>query len=337
MPVFKKRVILEMKKGLKAFIRLDMGLTRGRVELPEWELEQAQEVIRVKTKQLERLKKRLANTDQKLQYTRRRLLNGGQETGGNFPLPTFLIIGAQKSGTVWLNTNLGMHPDVFTPKREVWFFNLDNRFKRGLDWYRAQFEGWNGELIVGETTPGYMMWAQNTTKIATRIDTLLPGVRLIALLRNPIDRAYSAFFHHMSKGRIPTDADFLEYVRSVNHKEDRLGLVSGGWYAASLSPYIEQFGERLRVFLYDEIVDEPEKLYTRVLRHIGASNDFLPPELRRVRHKGSTPKGSNYADKSGGRRPLRPEERAEIYEYFRSDIERLEELLDRDLSAWRPA
>ena len=66
------------------------------------------------------------------------------------PLPTFLIIGAQKSATRWLRFNLGLHPDVYVAPSEIEFFNNRNRYNDlGVSWYRAQFEGSAGEPIVG--------------------------------------------------------------------------------------------------------------------------------------------------------------------------------------------
>ncbi len=257
------------------------------------------------------------------------------------PLPTFLIIGAQKSATRWLRMNLGIHPEIFTADTELSFFSSDSfisdRFEQGLDWYRTNFDGWDGEPIVGEATPAYMMWHMNPTKTAARIDASLPSVRLTALLRNPVDRTYSAFIHHMRRDRIPPDADLLDRIRSVSPEDDQLSLISGGWYAASLEPYLARFGQRLQVFLHDEALEDPRGVYERALEHVGASPGFLPPELQRIRHSGKPPETSPYAENGGGRRSLTPEERAELYEYFRDDVDQLEELLDRDLSIWRPS
>jgi hypothetical protein len=252
------------------------------------------------------------------------------------PLPSFLIIGAQKSATRWLRMHLGKHPEIFTADTELAFFNKSARFEQGLDWYRTKFEGWNGEPIVGEATPAYMMLREDPARTATRIDESLPGVRLIALLRNPVDRTYSAFIHHMQRGRIPANADLLERVRNASPKHDKLGLIAGGWYAASLTPYFARFGERLRVFLHDDIAENPQQTYTNALEHVGASPGFLPTDLQRVRHSGKPPETSPYAEDGSYRRKLTPEEQVEIYAYFRRDVERLEELLDRDLSIWRP-
>ena len=253
------------------------------------------------------------------------------------PLPTFLIIGAQKSATRWLRTNLGAHPQVFTADTESHFFSRSRYFRLGLDYYRTHFEGWDGEPVVGEATPGYMMWIDDPPTMAARIDESLPNVRLLALLRIPVDRTYSAFIHHMRQGRIPADAGLLGWVRSVAPKDDPQGLIAGGWYAASLTPYFERFGERLQVFLHDDVVDHPKRVYSRALEHIGASPDFVPPELERVVFSNRPPKPSAYHEGKGGRRKLSSEERAELYEYFRHDIDHLEELLGRDLSIWRPS
>lgn len=252
------------------------------------------------------------------------------------PLPNFLIIGAQKSATRWLRTHLGQHPEVFTAPRELRFFNDDDNFGQGLGSYREGFEGWGGEPFVGEATPSYMMWREDPARSAARIDESLPGVKLLALLRDPVDRTYSAFIHHMREGRIPVDADLAERLRSVPPEDDPLGLVAGGWYAASLEPYFERFGERLLVFLHDEVTGEPEEVYARALDHVGASPGFAPPGLGRVRHSGRIDGRSPYSAGEGRRRELTPEERAEVFGYFREDVGRLEELLGRDLSLWRP-
>src|SRR5215207_2785995 len=99
------------------------------------------------------------------------------------PLPTFLIIGAQKSATRWLRHNLGLHPEIYASPYEIGFFNSPKRFAElGAEWYRAQFAGWNGQRIVGEATPGYMMWRHEPQEVAERIKETIPTARLIAIL-----------------------------------------------------------------------------------------------------------------------------------------------------------
>jgi hypothetical protein len=251
---------------------------------------------------------------------------------GELPLPTFLIIGAQKSATRWLRLNLGLHPDVFSATREIEYFNARQHFEvDGLDWYRAQFEGWAGEPFVGEATPGYMFWRHHPEQMSERIAEALPGVRLLAILRNPIDRAQSALVHHVAFKALPPETQLLEHVRGVEPERDPLGIVVGGWYAESLAPFRDRFGSRLFVALHDDVDDDPRGVYDAALRHIGATDDFVPPELDRVRF-------SNQMDGSGatGDRELTLEEREELYQFFATDIAKLEQMLGRDLSIWAP-
>src|SRR5215469_2459465 len=160
------------------------------------------------------------------------------------PLPTFVIIGAQKSATRWLRANLGKHPQIFTAPKELHFWNAPTYDESDLDPYRSQFTGWRGEPIVGESTPGYMIWRHNPADVADRMGKAIPDVRLIAILRNPIDRANSAMLHHVRRGRIAPGYRLLDIVRAREPAEnDWFCLVSGGWYAASLEPYLDRFGD----------------------------------------------------------------------------------------------
>ncbi len=248
------------------------------------------------------------------------------------PLPTFLIIGAQKSATRWLRLNLGLHPDVFAARAELEFFNNGNQFRdRGTEWYRAQFEGWNGETMVGEATPGYMFWRHRPGVVAERIDETLPDVRLLATLRNPIDRAQSAMIHHIEGGSLPSDSVLVDVVKQRPADSDHLGIIAGGWYAASLEPYRERFGDRLLILVHDDIDEDPRGAYDAALVHVGAAPDFVPPELERIRFS-----YQQFPSQEPGRRPLTLDERREIWEYFADDVAKLEKMIGRDLSLWEP-
>jgi hypothetical protein len=255
------------------------------------------------------------------------------------PLPTFLIVGAQKSATRWLRLNLGEHPDVFTAEAELSFFNT-NRFAKGTESYSAQFEGWDGERFVGEATPGYMMYRRRRrerSEVARRIFSVNPDMRLLAVLRNPVDRTYSAYVHHLRRGRIPTGVDLLSYVRSVRPREDPLHVVSGGWYHASLKPFQRIFGDKLLVLFHDDVNRDPVSVYRTALAHVGADTTFLPAELAEVRFGNNPPKESGLRDGEGSYKPLTSQQRRELYGYFRDDIRRLQQMLDVDLRSWSPA
>ena len=247
-------------------------------------------------------------------------------------LPTFVIIGAQKSATRWLRTNLGAHPEIFTARSEMHFWNSAYRVDSlGLDWYREQFAGWNGEPIVGEATPGYMIWRHHPAYVAKRMQDHHPDVKLIAILRNPVDRAQSAMLHHMRRHRIPRDVRLIDAVREFRPAEsDWLCLVSGGWYAASLEPFLDRFGDRLQVLFHDQVAADPAGLYRSALQHVGvADTDFVPDDLSRVVF-------SNQRGRAGRRNPLTVDDRIELWEYFRADVGRLERMLGVDLSDWAP-
>jgi hypothetical protein len=247
------------------------------------------------------------------------------------PLPTFLIIGAQKSATRWLRANLGQHPDIYAAPSELEFFNNDTHFQhQGPAWYRRQFGGWAGEAFIGEATPGYMMWWHQPEVVARRIRKVVPDARLMAILRNPVDRAYSAMVHHQKRERIAPDAKLLDLVRATPPESDYFGLIAGGWYAASLRPFARAFGDHLLVLLHDDIDTDANGVYAKALSHVGADPQFVPRNLRKVRF-------SNQSDRDETDDPLSHEERVELYEYFRRDVDELSELLDRDLSSWDPA
>jgi hypothetical protein len=244
------------------------------------------------------------------------------------PLPTFLIIGAQKSATRWLRANLGAHPAIYTADFEVAFFNEPRRVRRqGVDWYRQQFAGWEGEPVVGEATPGYMVPRHEPQLVARRIDRMLPDVRLIALLRNPVERAHSALVHHARRNRVPRKARLIDLVGRGDPEIDRLELIEAGRYAESLRPYRNRFRNRLLVMLHDDVVADPALVYRRALMHVGADPDFVPAELDRVVFSNRTAEDD---------RDLTADERRELYAYFRDDIAELSKLLMRDLSIWDP-
>jgi hypothetical protein len=114
-------------------------------------------------------------------------------------LPNFVIIGAPRSGTTSLAHSLSQHPEVFVTMqvKELHFF--DTNFDRGLDWYRQQFSGADAAAAkaAGEATPTYMY---DETAMSRMAETV-PDARLIAILRNPVDRAYSHYWMNRSLDR----------------------------------------------------------------------------------------------------------------------------------------
>jgi hypothetical protein len=227
--------------------------------------------------------------------------------------------------------NLGDHPDIYTATEEISYFNDPRRFRRGRasSWYRSQFGGWDGEPVVGEATPGYMFLRHDPKAVARRIDRTLPDVRLVALLRNPIDRANSALLHHVKRGRLPAKTRLVKIAKkSRDPKIKRLGLIDGGLYAASLRPFVKRFGSRLLVLLHDDVRADPDLVYWRVLLHVGAEPSFRPAALREVVFSNRRP-----SDSAGG---LSQADRVQMWRYFADDVRRLQRMIGRDLSSWNP-
>jgi hypothetical protein len=129
-----------------------------------------------------------------------------QAATSNRLLPAFVIIGAQKGGTSSLYHYLGQHPHIAPAlDKEVHFF--DHHFARGMDWYRANFatswyrdcsKRWYGhDIITGEASPYYLFYPHASERIAST----LPTVKLIAMLRHPVNRAFSHYYHQVEAGR----------------------------------------------------------------------------------------------------------------------------------------
>lgn len=150
--------------------------------------------------------KRAEHHDNRAAYYTQRIVRRYREATARIRmLPDFIIAGAPKCGTTALYCYVLSHPQVVGPsKREIGFFS--ENFERGLNWYRACFplrtiQSWRGKypesrIVAGEHTPSYIMHPLAVERIAAT----LPHVRLIILLRDPVDRAYSHYQHEFRCG-----------------------------------------------------------------------------------------------------------------------------------------
>lgn len=159
-------------------------------------------------------------------------------------LPTAILGGAQKSGTTTLHRLLEAHPQVYVPphNQEIHFFDLEQNFARGVDWYRAHFRGRGEQPVALQTSPLYLY----ERKVAPRIYELLPRVKLLFILRHPSDRAYSHYWHEVRFGW--EDLGFeqalgAEAERIARGFEDRrrFSYVDRGHYALQLRRYFDLF------------------------------------------------------------------------------------------------
>lgn len=218
--------------------------------------------------------------------------------------PTFIIIGAAKSATTTIHALLDQHPEIHMswPKEPgYWAFEADTPFRHHLVTpldtmvtdsgdYQALFEPGRDAQARGESSTQYM----TTPGLAKVLRERLPDVRLVAVLRHPVERAYSAYMHLVREGQ-ETERDFsqaLELEEERRHQGfgNLWHYVHSGFYARLLRDYYEIFPpEQILVCLYDEFTNEPVKTLQKIFQHVGASANFQP-ELKEKRNVGGHPR-----------------------------------------------
>jgi hypothetical protein len=281
----------------------------------------------------------------------------GRGAAGAGRLPTFLIVGAPKSGTTALAAYLAEHPEVFvSAEKELHFF--DDNFDRGLDWYRSNFAQAGGARAVGEATPTYYLEARTLERMAG----VVPDARLIALVRNPIEAAWSNYWMQRSLGF--ERRSFEEALR--DEREDRrydhyvVHYVAPGRYAELLRRMCEPYpGDALLVKLFEDLRDTPDATFAEVCRHIRVDDTFAAPSLgavvnpstklrsERLRHlmlkyrawKRLPFRLATAIDRLNRREAKYPamdaRTRAMLADMYRVPNEELARWLGRDLSTWR--
>lgn len=294
------------------------------------------------------------------------------------PLPNFLILGAAKAGTTSLHYYLAQHPDIFmSPLKEPKYFALKNEplnFRgpsqfinqtsvNTFEAYCDLFAGVQNETAVGETSPLYLF----SEKAADEIKSTLPDAKLIAILRNPIDRAFSSYTHLLREG-----FETLAFEQSLEAEADRIRnrwaplwyYTQKGFYGQQLQRYYDRFpATQLKVFLFDDFCADPMAITQEIFEYIGVDPSFQPDLTKR--NVSGVPKNAalqrlltrdnqlksmlkpliprSFRQKISGQikrrnlsaKPtLKSETRSQLTDLYREDILTLQELIGRDLSAW---
>ncbi len=175
----------------------------------------------------------------------------------------FVIIGAAKSATTWLQKQLQSDPAIYMPDPELHYFSRE--FSRGQDWYLSQFSEEGIGKFVGEKSNSY----HYEPEAAVRLHRDLPQAKLIAQLRNPVERAYSWYCMLFRRGEVGEDIEsYLDPSLGKNNKF----LVAAN-FASHLQEYIDLFGrERLLILFFEGVLDDPQAQMSRARNHLG-----LPP------------------------------------------------------------
>ncbi|MCU1429181.1 MAG: sulfotransferase family protein [Actinomycetia bacterium] len=203
-------------------------------------------------------------------------------TAARRTLPDFMIIGAARAGTTSLYVYLAQHPDVRVPvRKEINFF--DQRFALGPDWYRAQFPlgGAGRRWKTGEATPYYL----HHPRVPERVRETVPDVRLVVLLRDPVERAFSHY--RLLVRRTKENRSFAQIVDEELTMIERTGglvaddadnrrtkreyaIVDRGRYAEQLERWLAVFPrDQLLVLRSEVLFGDPVRTYARALEFVG--------------------------------------------------------------------
>lgn len=290
-------------------------------------------------------------------------------------LPNFLIIGAAKGGTTSLYYYLNQHPQIFmSPVKEPRFFalegeNLDFRSPDELfvensvtsfEEYCSLFQEVKNEIAIGEASPLYLY----SDKAPLKIKRYIPDVKLIAILRDPVQRAYSSYMHYVREGY-----ETLPFAESLQAEEKRIQenwvymwhFKKCGFYCEQLKRYFDVFDKKqIKVYLYEDLSNTP-KFLKDVFDFLEVDSTFAPdlsvlnasgvPKIRMLYNlldRGNAVRSAlkvlpaqfrknvaNSLRKWNLEKPPLPAEVGDsLRDTYRDDILKLQGLIDRDLSKW---
>lgn len=265
------------------------------------------------------------------------LVSARQPTARWRPLPNLLLIGGQRCGTSSLFKYLGAHPDCRASiRKEIRFFT--EFYDSGVDWYRAHFpvlwRGRNGSSpICFEATPDYLL----DPRVPERATELMPDVRIIVLMRDPVKRAYSHYWHNRRLGTEPV-ASFEEAVR---REPDRIGpwienlernpdepaskiflrysYVERGRYGKHLERWMERISDPSRILILrsESLFKDTDATFQRILAFLDLP-EWRPTKYRNFSYQGERP---SYP-------PMTDQCRAWLGEQFAPDLARLRQICE---------
>lgn len=277
--------------------------------------------------------------------------------------PDFVIVGAMKAGTSTLAHHLQQHPHIYMPNRELHFFDAKggyaNRWSKGVEWYEKQFEAAAPTDLCGEKTPTYAY----LPSVPQRMNEVVPNAKLLWILRNPVDRTYSNYWHSVCAG-----TEFLSFEQAVRRESERVqediwkGYVRRSQYVEQVDRFLEYFDrEAMHFCLLEDLKEDAESVLNNVFSFLGVDGEQLelsthdrrknvtraPRSIRarylRKRLEDIPLLGSlvfrlehtfNHRSQPGYPR-MDSELRARLKRHFEPYNQRLEERVDLDVSAWQ--
>jgi hypothetical protein len=236
----------------------------------------------------------------------------------------FVIGGTQKGGTSALDSFLRQHPEICLPttRKELHFFD---REEENTDYkkYHSNFKLKPQHRVIGEASPIYMYWET----APDRIWKYNPKMKWILALRNPVERAFSAWNMETKRGK-----EKLSFAAAIEKEAERCrealpsqhrvySYVDRGFYAHQVRRLFNVFGkESCLVLLSEDLRNEHQKTMRRVFEFLAVDSSFVPPEATIFEHE--------YTD------TIDNQLRSHLIDIFYFDIKEAERLLGRDLSSW---
>ncbi len=217
--------------------------------------------------------------------------------------PDFILVGAQKCGTTWLWRMISEHPQTDLPKKkEIHFFGGIENYQKGIDWYLNHFKGKSWNSVTGEASTTYfydnMPYWHNPTneilfnnempKIAEIIKNTIPDVKIIVVLRNPVDRAISAYTHVLrviAKNHLVKKESSKVWwsLITLAQRNKKTRIIEYGYYDRYLKVYKNIFGSnQLKVIVYeDDMVKQPLQTIKGVYQFLGIDDSFIPNSINK--------------------------------------------------------
>ena len=202
---------------------------------------------------------------------------------GTSTIPTFAYIGTSKAGSTWLFNALAGHPDVYLASNKGLYY-FDSHFDEGPQWYLDHFRAAGDQAASGEISHSYL----SSPEAAARIAEFNPGMRLLACLREPVDRAFSDYLDLVKNAQFdgPFDTALEKFPR----------LLDRGRYATHLQRYLDRFPRsQLHVSLFDDLRADPQAYADEVFAFLGVARLELPPADLKSRMPAGRPRSGAVA------------------------------------------
>jgi hypothetical protein len=293
-------------------------------------------------------------------------------------LPDFLVVGASKSGTTSLHHYLKQHPQIFLSdiQKEGRYFSqmtgnyngpgdkiIDASITRDINAYKALFKGYNNEKAIGDISPEYLYFHEKAIPLIKKI--LGKQVKIIVILRSPVERAFSAYTHFKrDKRETLTFEEALEKEdeRKANNRVWAWQYKNSGLYYQQVKAYTDNF-PNVRIIIFEDFKKEPQKVLAEICEFLEVSPGFKfdtsykynvsgEPKSR-VLYKFETSRGLvNFikkfipaklvekmkknltGEKQMVKPEMNPETRKALVDFFKDDILQLQNLINKDLSHW---